>query len=362
MGVVGNTGRSRRQRIALSAAVFATVATGLALAAAPASAATRSSSRHPSWAAATHFRRPAFRPKRTIEVSSVDAFWRAWRNLRPGWEIDVHHVVFSGEVILSKHLTGWAEVHFGRGTVFAGGSDISNPAVWISGSRNVRFYGGSITNPDGGGGMLIYDSSYVTWWDFDIHATGGSGLVIQGIHSANTNLDLKGEISQWGGNLALDPHTEKGTGLHGALLGDGGYGVKDSRFALDLHDGPTGSGLEAGGVDSSDGVWDNTFYVRCRNLTMQATVEAGGNCVQLWGFNVIGNHFAYLAAKNIEGRPYEAQGMREGQSLATDSVVYGHASHTNLNPLLPQTDGLPLPVLWDPRHGPTAFQHISPRD
>jgi hypothetical protein len=201
----------------------------------------------------------------------------------------------------------------------------------------------------------------VTWWDFLVHYTGGSGLVVQGIDKANTHLDLGGRIAHWGGNLALDPHSEKGTGLHGALLGDANYGVRDSRFILDLHDGPTGAGVQAGGAKSTDGFWDNTLYVRCRNLTMRATVQMGGNCVQVWGYNVIGNDFAYLEAENIQGRPYDTSGMYDGQSLATDSVSYGLASHTNLNPDIAKTDGLARLVHWDPRHGPTVFEHVSPK-
>ena len=335
---------------------------GTIAAAVPASAAKERRQRAVrSWSEATNFRRPTFRPRRTIDVASARAFWRAWRRLRPGWEIRVHHVVFRGETVFSKRLAGWAQVDFGRGTVFTGASDADRPAVWIDSSHDVRFYGGTVTNPRGGGGVLIYDSDYVTWWNFRIRYVGGSGLAVQGIHTADSHLDLRGAISHWGGNLALDPHQEKGTGLHGALLGDADRGVRNSRFSLYLHDGPTGAGIEVGGATSTDGFWDNTLYVRCKDLTMRATVQAGGNCVQVWGENVIGNDFAYLDAEDIQGRPYDTSGMYEGQSLASDTVVYGRATHTNLNPALPATDGLARLVHWDRRHGPTVFEQVSPR-
>lgn len=338
---------------AVCAAVFAVVLAAAVAAVVPASAAKKRARRAAhGWAEATRFPRPAFHPRRRIVVSSARAFWRAWSRLRPGTEIDVHHVVFSGEAVFSKRLSGWAEVHFDRGTVFTGTSG-DYPAVWIDGSQNVRFYGGTVTNPHGSAGILIYDSAYVTWWNFRIHDVGGSGLTVQGIHTANTNLDLKGDISHWGENLALDPHSEKGTGLHGALLADAYYGVKDSRFALDLHDGSTGSGVEAGGSTSTDGFWDNTLYLRCRNLTMAATTQVGGNCAQVWGYNVIGNDFAYLVARNIQGRPYDASGLYGGQSLSTNRVVYGRASSTNLNRRVG-------PTRWDP-HGGTVFENVSPR-
>lgn len=342
--------------------MVAAVVAGAVAAAVPASAAKqRSRESVRSWRAVTSFPRPAFAPRRRIVVSTAGRFWRAWKHLRPGSEIDVRHVVFRGEAIFRKRLPGWAEVHFGRGTVFEGGSGDDLPAVWIDASQDIRFYGGTVENPAGAAGILVYDSAYVSWWNFAIDHVGGSGLMVQGIHSVNTHLDLKGTIAHWGGNLALDPHAEKGTGLHGALLGDANYGVEDSRFALTLRDGPTGAGLEAGGATSTGAFRDNTLYVRCRNLTMRATEQAGGNCVQLWGENVTGNDFAYIDAEHIEGRPYDTSGMYEGQSLATDTVAYGRAFDTNLNPDLPQTDGLARLVRWDPRHGPTNFESVWPR-
>jgi hypothetical protein len=237
----------------------------------------------PSWAGETAFAAPPFAPARTIVVSTAAAFWSAWSRIQPGDEIDVHGVAFSGEAVFAKQLSGWAEVHFDAATTFTGLAGKNLPAVWIDASRHVRFYGGTITNPQGGAGVLVYDSADVSWWNFAIHDVGGSGLMVQGIRTANTNLDFKGEISHWGENPALDPHAEKGTGLHGALLADADYGVENSRFALFLHDGDAGAGLEAGGARSTDVFAHNTLYLRCRNLTMRATSQVGGNCVQLWG-------------------------------------------------------------------------------
>jgi hypothetical protein len=344
----------RRGRLALGIAALAAVAAGAVSAAVPASAAKkRAHGAARSWEKATRLARPAFHPRRRIDVSSAHAFWRAWRHLRPGVEIDVHHVVFTGETTFRKRLPGWAEVHFDRRTMFRGKRGGDLPAVWIDTSAHIRFYGGTVLNPGGAGGILIYDSAYVTWRDFLVHWVGGSGLVVQGIHGPNTHLDLEGRIAHWGDNLAHDPHSEKGTGLHGALLGDAKYGVKDSRFVLDLHDGPTGSGVEAGGSQSTDGFWNNTLYLRCRNLTMRAVHQTGGNCIQLWGDNVTGNRFAYIEADDLQGLPYQTDGLYDGQSLATDTVVYGRASHTNLNSRMGDTR-------WDP-HGGTVFRNVSPR-
>lgn len=305
-----------------------------------------------SWRAVTHFARPHFLPKRTVNVHSARQFWRAWNRLRPGDEIDARAVTFSGEAVFSKRLTGWAEVHFDAGTRFVGTSGENLPAAWINRSQHIRFYGGNLTNPAGGPGITIYDSSYVTWWNFVVHDTANTGLFVQGIHQPNMHLDLKGEISRWGLNLALDPHSEKGTGLHGANLADSPYGVSDSRFVLDLHDGATGAGVEAGGRFTTDLFSHNTLDLRCRNLTKVATTLTAGNCAQLWGRNVTRNDFRYIQAENLTGLPYETGGMYEGQSLKTDTVSYGRAIRTNLNPRAGSAH-------WDRRHG-TVFQRVLP--
>jgi hypothetical protein len=304
------------------------------------------------WAAATAFSRPAFTPARRIQVSSASAFWSAWNAIRPGDEIDVHGVTFSGEQSFNTRLSGWAEVHFDSGTTFTGTPGQNLPDVWIDGASHVRFYGGDLTNPQGGAGVMIYDASYVTWWGFDIHGTGGTGLFVTGVHRANDHLDLKGTISRWGLNLGFDPHQEKGTGLHGANLADAYYGVEDSRFALHLENGSVGAGVEAGGKTDGDFFRNNRLYLWCQNLTMRATSQIGGNCLQVWGEHVNGNTVAYLEAENLQGRPYDANGMYAGQSLTSDTVHIGPASRTNLNPALAQTEaGVGRSVRWDPRHG-----------
>lgn len=266
----------------------------------------------------------------------------------------MRNVAFAGEAVFDRRLTGWAEVHFGRGTRFLGTPGTNLPAAWIHDSSHIRFYGGTLTNPVGGTGLTIYDSSYVSWWGFTIHDTANTGLLVQGIHATNSHLDLKGRISRWGLNLTLDPHSEKGTGLHGANLGDAVRGVRDSRFVLDLADSLVGSGVEAGGATGTDGFWHNSLYLRCRNLRKLAVRLTAGNCLQVWGDNVVDNDFAYIAAESIDGRPYDASGMFDGQSLATDRVRYGRAVRTNLNP---RTGN----IRWDRENGPTVFANVRPR-
>jgi hypothetical protein len=304
------------------------------------------------WRTVTHFARPRFRPTLTVDVHTAGRFWHAWNDLRPGEEIDVHGVTFAGGAVFHKRLRGWAEVHFDSRTRFTGTPGSNRAAAWIDHCRLIRFYGGNLTNPRGGAGIIISDSSWVTWWNFVIHDTANTGLSVRGIRQPDTHLDLKGHISHWGLNLALDTHSEKGTGLHGANLADSPFGISKSRFALDVHDGATGAGVEAGGRRRADFFTHNSLYLRCRNLTKVALRLTAGNCIQLWGENVTYNDFRYIEARNLTGRPFETSGMFPGQSLATNRVVYGRAVHTNLNP----RDGA---IHWDRRYG-TVFKSVLP--
>jgi hypothetical protein len=304
------------------------------------------------WRTATHFARPRFRPTLTVDVHTAGGFWHAWNDLRPGEEINVHGVTFSGGAVFHhKRLRGWAEVHFDSRTRFTGTPGSNEAAAWLDHCSHIRLYGGNLTNPRGGAGIIIADSSWLTWWNFVIHDTGNTGLFVRGTHQPLRHLDLKGQIYHWGLNLALDPHREKGTGLHGANLADSPFGITDSRFALDLHDGATGAGVEAGGSKRTMYFTRNTLYLRCRNLTKVAIRATAGNCVQVWGRNVTYNDFRYIEAHNLTGRPFET-GMFPGQSLRTNRVVFGRAVHTNLNP----RDGA---IHWDRRYG-TVFKSVLP--
>src|SRR5207253_11453920 len=95
---------------------------------------------------------------------------------------------------------------------------------------------------------------------------------------------------------------------------------------------------------ATHGARGNTMCLWCQHLTIVAQHGVGGNCAQVWGENVTGNTFRYVAAQHLSGRPYQASGMFANQSLATDRVVYGRASRTNLNRVYGE-------VRWDSRNG-----------
>jgi hypothetical protein len=292
-----------------------------------------------------------------VVVDTVAGFWRAWRQLRPRDKIVVHGVIFSGEVaLLHKRMSGWAEVHFDKHTRFVGVATAKDlPAVWLNDDSRIRFYGGDVSDAASGGmagtGIIVDDSSYVSWWGARIHDLGGAGIFLTGIEKASDHLDFKADVSDWGHNLRWDPHTVKGTGLQGVNVADSHYGVNESRLAFHLHDSRAGSGLQMGGAIATDGARGNTIYLWCQNLTVVAPNAQGGSCAQVWGENVMSNTFRYIAAQQLSGCPYYAGGMYPNQYLATDTVVYGRSRRTNLNPAYGN-------VRWDGRNG-TLFKDVG---
>ena len=133
----------------------------------------------------------------------------------------------------------------------------------------------------------------------------------------------------------------KGTGLQGVNVAASHYGVNESRLAFHVHNSRAGSGLEMGGGVATDGARGNTIYLWCQELTIVAPNMQGGNCAQLWGENVTGNRFKYIAAQHLTGRPYQAGGMFAGQSLATDKgriwAVVPHEPQSGLRRSLGQS-------------------------
>jgi hypothetical protein len=268
-------------------------------------------------------------------------------------------VIFSGEVALvHKRMSDWAEVHFDKRTRFVGVATAKNlPPVWLNDDSHIRFYGGDVSDAASGGmagtGIIVDDSSYVSWWGVRVHDVGGAGIFLTGVDRASDHLDFRGDVSDWGHNLRWDPHTVKGTGLQGVNVADSHYGVNASRLAFHLHDSRAGSGLQMGGAVATDGARGNTIYLWCQNLMVVAPNAQGGACAQVWGANVTSNTFRYISAQHLSGCPYLAGAMYANQSLATDKVTYGRSSRTNLNPAYGS-------VRWDSRNG-TVFGDVASR-
>lgn len=302
--------------------------------------------------------RPSFTPSRTVPVSSASELLAAIANLQPGDLVEATTAfTVSGETIIKNRLSAPAEldltnVHF----VYGGGENL--PAVWLANAENLYIFGGDMTTVGTGGTCLLdYGSQHVLWWGFYAHDCGSGGFSAMPVGAAVSGDDFQGEITRVGQNLARDPHPEKGTGIHAALLWDSGtgYPFTDNRFAFYVHDIPTGAGVEVGNPVPAPAT-GNVLYLRAVNLTDVSTVQTGGNGVEFWGAGQLGMDVKYLEVENAQGRALDANDLYPGSTLSGVTVEYGRASRTNLNANLNEPQNA-LP--WDPRGG-VVYQTVDP--
>lgn len=295
--------------------------------------------------------RPSFTAKRQVDVASAAALKSAITNLQPGDLVKATSAfTVSGETVISRRLAGRAELDLqGVSFVYSGGSNI--PAVYLNDASNLYIYGGDLSTADTGGQCLLFHGSQqILWWGFKVHDCGSSGVSVLTAGAAVNHLDLAGEITRIGQNLARDPHTEKGTGLHGAIMWDANtsYSFTNNRFAFYAHDIPTGACVEVGNDQPASNAVGNVLYLKCVNETEVSKSQTGGNALQTWGdTDSLGLDVKYLEGDNLEGAALFAWGTYSGQTDKGITVEYGRASDTNQNPEVDAKQ----PTPWDTSHG-----------
>src|SRR5262249_3037861 len=144
-----------------------------------------------------------------------------------------------------------------------------------------------------------------------------------GSYYPNTGLDITAEIWRAGENLSLDPHAEKGTGLHGVYLG-GGTTTSSGRFMVDVHDQPTGAAVSVGANLQNSEIW-----IRAQRITFAATSQVAGNAIQFWGSNNRNVTVKDIEADALAGRVIETDALGSGVSLV---VNYARGTNVRLAP------------------------------
>jgi chitodextrinase len=274
---------------------------------------------------------PAFTPTRVLTATTPAQFSADLANLQSGDELDVQPMTISGEVKISNSLSSYAEIHFAPGVYFTGSAtDTDLPAVWIVQAKNIRIYGGDLTNY-GGGCILAEADTNILWWGWKAHDCGGGGLSVFNAYGAGSSgLDFDGEISNSGLDLSDDPHTEVGTGQHAAYIGGGdtAYTVDSSKFSLYVHDQPYGAAVQAG-----SNISNSEFWVKATNVTFDAQSQVAGNAIQFWGGALKNITVHEVTGANLAGRVVETNGM---YSCCNSNIVvqYGRGTNTMENPLL----------------------------
>ena len=301
--------------------------------------------------------RPAFAAKRTIRVRTASQLLAAIANLRAGDSVRAtQSFTVNGITVIRNRLDSPAEldlsgVHF----VYSGGAN--HPALWLDNASHLYIYGGDLSTAGTGGNCLTdHGSQYVLWWGFTAHDCGNTGFSAQAIGGPVDHDDFQGTIWKVGQNLAWDPHSEKGTGLHGANLWDANQtgNFTNNRFAFYAHDIPTGACVEFGNDQPASQATGNVLYLKCVNATKVAQRQAGGNALQTWGdTNTLGLDVKYLEADNLQGYAFWGGGVYPGQNLHGVTIEYGRASHTDLNPRFAGRSP------WDRRYG-VAYGRVRP--
>ena len=202
--------------------------------------------------------RPPFTPRRTVSVSSASQLHAALSNLQPGDLVKATASFTvsnssSSALIIKNRLSAPAEIDLtGVKIVYTGTQQPQ--AVWLNNASNLYIFGGDISTSDTGGVCLrVYGSQHVLWWGFTAHDCGATGFQAQAIGGPVDHDDFQGTIWKVGQNLAWDPHTEKGTGLHAANLWDANStgNFTNNRFAFYAHDIPVGACVEYGNNQAS---------------------------------------------------------------------------------------------------------------
>ncbi len=295
--------------------------------------------------------RPSFTPTRTVNVSSAATLRTALANLQGGDLIQASSpFTVPATLTISNRPATRAEIDLtGVSVTFSGNAD--TPGIVINNASNLYIFGGDATTGSTGGMCArVFGSQNVLWWGFNLHTCGDTGLQMIASGSSPTDLDdIQGTISNVGLDLAYDPHSDKGTGLHAANLWDGpsSAAFSNNRFAIDAHDIPVGACIEWG--NDSGTAPGNTVYLRCVHETDVSKTMTGGNGIQFWG---AANGTTGLDIKYIECTDLQGACVYSIANSAGVTVDYGRASDTNQNP---QVTG----DVWNKTHG-IVYKDVLP--
>lgn len=284
--------------------------------------------------------------RRKLHVDSARAFVEAVERARPG-----ETIVATGDFEISGEFKGFdrvvpdggsVDIRLGPGVRFTGGRP-GYPAVFVSGAGGWRISGGTITNR-GGDGILFYAlPGPFAWTGFRVRDTAGDCVAALPVGGDIKGLRLAGVAGSASPNLELDPHSEKGTGIHAWNIGDADGGlVERSTFRADVVNQATGAGVQ---IDTTHIGADVTVYARAQHVGFAipgtswhgyARRQVAGNVVQLWGGTPPGTlDLPVVEGGEIQGRLVDTSGISDGANLSHVQIGVTRATGPILrNPLL----------------------------
>jgi hypothetical protein len=271
--------------------------------------------------------RPFFVPSRAPIVCTTKAqVEAAWATAQTGDLIDVRGAIIPGQLSFqNRDFAGFTEIHFDAACRLTGNKGTGFPAVWVQNCSKLRMYGGDLTNPMGPGAIVDGNTDFA-WWGFDIHDVGGTCLGWRGLTRPSERADLRGTVSRNGMDFSLDPHAEKGTGLHGVYTGNSPFPVSGNLF-IEAHDLPAGAAIEIG-----PRTHDTVIELDARRVTFQAQQQVAGNALQWWGDDIRNIRVPYVYGEDLAGRVSETNGIYDTQPDGQITVEHGRSARVRLAP------------------------------
>lgn len=270
--------------------------------------------------------RPVFTPVRTVNVTSKATLDSAISGMQAGDKIiATSPFTYTGQCsIFNKQPASLVEIHL-AGVTFTGSTSTNvSHALALSACENLRIYDGTLSNSLGNAALWQQDCRNMTWWGFYIQNVAGMGYISQGLVRTQYGLDMRGRITNCGTDyLRLDPHAEKGTGIHAAYIGGGSF-TTGGTFVIEAWDQHTGAAIQAGANANDCDVW-----LKATNITFNAVSQVAGNAFQLWGATANFN-IKYLLANNV-ARAVETDGMY-GTNNPTIVVEYARTTNARKSP------------------------------
>lgn len=318
-----------------------------------------------SFLSVTSASRPSFTPTRTVNFSTSSELSAAISGMAAGdlikyngtgvlnisnFSINNKNPASNVVIDFGTHKSIWDSSHVSTNYVKFNNTNSSAFAISINSCSHLTIYGGDLTGA-GRGIEFVGPNHHVIWWDAYVHDIASQGMHFKGVTGSGVGVEVHDnefrlEVDRFCMNPALDPHSDKGTGLHGVLFHDtNGGNVHDNTIILYAHDslrpgessygktwpeGGGGSAIEIGSPSSSNS--NNTFYVKAENLLMvpngtnpgSTIKQTGGNAINLWGnvkFN--GMVIGWVEGTNLSGNLVHAAGGSYWPGSPAVQILHG---------------------------------------
>jgi hypothetical protein len=247
--------------------------------------------------------------------------------LQPGDRLPVQGVTFPSHVTFSKALAGYAEVTFDKACKIKGGT--TDSAIRFLNTAFIRY----IAEP----GLIVSNSTRQALQISGMHDCVLDGWTTDGTASngidafpTNANIEnnyIRATLNNFCLNLALDPHAEKGTGLHGMNMADcaAPFYARNNVVVLITTGSKNGGSLleygQPGGQWAPYAPYGNKVWLQAANLLFDAQSQTGGNCLNLWG-SIAGIDVLWIGATGLHGHAVaSAPGSYKATRIETGSAV-----------------------------------------